>query len=311
MWLFNEDKYWNYILDKSILFSFDKSGYQRHKSKFNEDLSKKKLIDKISLVTGGTSGIGGELSKELSRLGSKVCVTGRNKKRGNYFEKNNLNLSFRELDMANWMELDDFCKNSECYDYIVLNAGSMPEKLVLNDFNIEHQCASQLLGHYFLIYLLGEYRKINKNARIIWVSSGGMYLKKLDVDSLFLKQEYEKVATYANVKRGQVTLVEEMSKQDRWNNYQVISMHPGWVATSGLKDSLPVFFSVMKNRLRGLAEGADTILWLLLTEENLESGGFYFDRKIVSPYLSSSYNPSREQRRVLVEKIEIYRKEFL
>ena len=133
MWLFNEDKYWNYILDKSILFSFDKSGYQRHKSKFNEDLSKKKLIDKVSLVTGGTSGIGGELSKELSRLGSKVCVTGRNKKRGNYFEKNNLNLSFRELDMANWMELDDFCKNSECYDYIVLNAGSMPEKLVLNE----------------------------------------------------------------------------------------------------------------------------------------------------------------------------------
>ena len=63
MWLFNEDKYWNYILDKSILFSFDKSGYQRHKSKFNEDLSQKNLIDKISLVTGGTSGIGGELSK--------------------------------------------------------------------------------------------------------------------------------------------------------------------------------------------------------------------------------------------------------
>ena len=82
MWLFNEDKYWNYILDKSILFSFDKSGYQRHKSKFNEDLSKKKLIDKVSLVTGGTSGIGGELSKELSRLGSKVYVTGRNKKKG-------------------------------------------------------------------------------------------------------------------------------------------------------------------------------------------------------------------------------------
>ena len=79
----------------------------------------------------------------------------------------------------------------------------------------------------------------------------------------------------------------------------------------GLKESLPVFFNVMKNRLRGLAEGADTILWLLLTEENLKSGGFYFDRKLVSPYLSSSYNPSREQRRVLVEKIEIYRKEFL
>ena len=36
----------------------------------------------------------------------------------------------------------------------------------------------------------------------------------------------------------------------------------------------------MKNRLRDLEEGADTILWLLLTEENIKSGGFYFDRKI-------------------------------
>jgi dehydrogenase/reductase SDR family protein 12 len=298
-------------LDKSVVFSFDKTGYLRHKAKFKEDLSQKTLANKISLVTGGTSGIGGEVSKELSSLGSKVFVTGRNKQKGNYFEKTNLNVSFHALDMANWTDLDDFCKNSDCYDYIVLNAGGMPEKLVLNDFDLEHQCASQLLGHYFLIYLLSEYGKINKNARIIWVSSGGMYLKKLDVDSLFLNQEYDKVATYANVKRAQITLVEEICKQDRWKNFQIITMHPGWVATTGLKDSLPGLFSMMKNRLRDLEEGADTIIWLLLTKVNLKSGGFYFDRKITSPYLSNSFNPSREQRKILLEKIENYRGEHL
>ena len=110
MWLFYEDKYWNYILDKSIVFSFDKTGYQRYKSKFNVDISKKSLTDKISLVTGGTSGIGGEVSKEHSRIGSMGYVTGRNKQNGNYFEKNNLNLSFNALDMANWKALDNFCK---------------------------------------------------------------------------------------------------------------------------------------------------------------------------------------------------------
>ena len=47
-----------------------------------------------------------------------------------------------------------------------------------------------------------------------------------------------------------------------------------------------------------------------LTEENLNSGGFYFDRKIVTPYLSNSYIPSREQRILLLKKIENYRKEF-
>ena len=58
-----------------------------------------------------------------------------------------------------------------------------------------------------------------------------MYLKKLDLDSLFHNQKYEKVSTYSNVKRAQVTLVEELSKQERWENVKVFSMHPGWVAT--------------------------------------------------------------------------------
>ena len=306
MWVFYEDKYWNYILDKTIVFSFDKTGFNRHKSKFNEDISQKDITGKISLVTGGTSGIGGEVAQELSRLGSKVFVTGRNKQKGESFKEKNSNLNFHSLDMANWHQLKDFCNKSNCFDYIVLNAGSIPDNLVLNDFSVEHQCASQLIGHYYLIYMLKECGKINQDARIIWVSSGGMYLKKLDIDSLFHNQEYEKVATYSNVKRAQVTLVEELSKQERWENVKVFSMHPGWVATYGLKEALPKFFSLMKNRLRNAKEGADTIIWLLLTEESLRSGSFYFDRKIVSPYLSSKYNPTREQRITFLEKINNY-----
>ena len=306
MWVFYEDKYWDFILDKTIVFSFDKSGYKRHKSKFEGDLSQKDLTGKISLVTGGTSGIGGEVAQELSRLGSKVFVTGRNEQKGRSFIENNLNLHFHSLDMANWNRIKDFCNKGNCFDYIVLNAGGMPDSLVLNDFSVEHQCASQLIGHYYLIYMLKKYGKINRHARIIWVSSGGMYLKKLDLDSLFHNQKYEKVSAYSNVKRAQVTLVEELSRQERWKNVQVFSMHPGWVGTYGLKEALPIFFSLMKNRLRDMKEGADTIIWLLLTEGSLTSGSFYFDRKIVSPYLSKNYNPTREQRNAFMNKIDNY-----
>ena len=306
MWLFYEEQYWEFILDKTIVFSFDKTGFNRHKSKFNEDLSQKVLTGKISLVTGGTSGIGGEVAQELSRLGSKVFVTGRNEQKGKSFKGNNSNLNFNSLDMANWHQLKDFCNKSNCFDYIVLNAGSMPDSLVLNDFSVEHQCASQLIGHYYLIDMLNKCGKINRHARIIWVSSGGIYLKKLDLDSLFHNQKYEKVSTYSNVKRAQVTLVEELSRQEIWKNVKVFSMHPGWVATYGLREALPMFFSLMRNRLRNTKEGADTIIWLLLTEESITSGSFYFDRKIVSPYLSKNYNPTREQRISLLNKINNY-----
>ena len=60
----------------------------------------------------------------------------------------------------------------------------------------------------------------------------------------------------------------------------------------------------MRNRLRTLEEGSDTILWLLLTEKNIKSGGFYFDRKIVSPYITIYFNPSIKERMLLLKKID-------
>ena len=83
-------------------------------------------------------------------------------------------------------------------------------------------------------------------------------------------------------------------------------MHPGWVETAGVIESLPKFYKLMKDKLRVPEEGADTILWLLLTSEPVLSGSFYFDRKIVSAYISKKYNPSEDQRLLLLKKIKDY-----
>ena len=306
IFLYYEDNYWNFVLDKTVLFSFDKTGFKRHKKYFKKDTSQENLSGKRALVTGGTSGIGGTVAKKLSSQGSIVDVTGRNHQKGKSFEEENVNCIFYKLDMSDWKRIDEFCKNCLSYDFIVLNAGGMPESLIVNNFNVEYQCASQLIGHYFLIQRLNQNDSLNEKSRIIWVSSGGMYLKKLDLKTLFHNENYEKVSTYANVKRAQVTLSQELSKQDFWNKTKIYSMHPGWVKTNGLSNSLPRFFRIMRKNLRNLDEGIDTILWLLLTEESITNGGFYFDRKIVSPYLSKTYNPSKEERTELLKIIDNY-----
>lgn len=299
--------YWEKLLDKTIVFSFDKSGFSRHQKSFSESLEGNNILGKNALVTGATAGIGASIASSLSRLGGKVYVTGRNQEKGLAFEKQYSHAKFVSLDMANWKEVYEFAKTSDSLDYVVFNAGSMPDKLSANEFGVEFQCSSQLLGHYYLLIWLKKFEKLKPNSRIVWVSSGGMYLKKLDLESLFNNTDYDKVDTYANVKRAQVTLVEELAKKDEWDNFYIYSMHPGWVGTDGLKGALPGFYRFMQNRLRSVEEGADTILWCLLATQPPVSGGFYFDRKKVSPYISQKYFPSTEERAKLLSKLESYR----
>lgn len=299
--LYFTEHYWNSFLDKTIVFSFDQTGFKRHKKNFKEDLNLNNLEGKNVLVTGGTSGIGAEAANFLSRLKANLFITGRNLEKGLDFEKKNINSKFISLDMSNWTEVHEFAEACAPLDYVILNAGSMPEKLIKNKEGVEFQAASQLFGHYYLLLWLKKFKKLNSGARIVWVSSGGMYLKKLDLQSLEKTSDYDKVETYANVKRAQVTLVEELSKINEWNDFYIYSMHPGWVGTEGLKEALPKFYRLMEKRLRTPGEGADTIVWCLLTKDTPVSGGFYFDRKKVSPYITENYRPSANERAELMK----------
>ena len=285
------------LIDKTIYFSFDKSGYLRHEKYFKHDY--KNLTQENVLVTGGTSGIGKAVVEHLKLNGINTFFTGRNASRAKDLVSKKSH--FVPLDMARWDFIDKSIEPLPKLDAVVLNAGAMPEQHTLNENGIELQAASQLIGHYKLILKLNERGLLNDGCRIIWVSSGGMYLKKLDVSSLTKSLPYDKVATYANVKRAQITLVEEMAKSTEWNKFSIVSMHPGWVATNGLKEALTGFTKFTGKRLRTPEQGADTINWLVRTTENIQSGKFYFDRKIVSPYIHKSFIPSTKQRQQLLD----------
>lgn len=271
---------WDKLLDASIFFSFDRSGYHRHENEFDETHHFKK--GSRALITGGTSGIGKAAALEMARQGVDVVITGRNLQRGNDLATNHSHLTFKELDLCDWSGFQALVKDLEPLDHLVLNAGSMPEKFSTNREGVELQFASQLFGHYLLAHTLLAAGKLKAGARIVWVTSGGMYLKVLDLKTIFKNPKYDKVDQYANVKRAQVTLLPFFKKQ--FPQQTVIAMHPGWAETPGVDESLPGFAKIMKGRLRSPLQGADTILWALSTKKTIESGALYFDREKVSPH---------------------------
>ena len=160
------------MLDKSIYFSFDRTGFERHSKAF-DDAYLKNICGKSVLITGGTSGIGKSLVQTVIENGGKVDFTGRTLKNTDLEER------FHSLDMNNHKDIMDLAKNLPSLDALVLNAGGMPEKY--EEFNgYENQFSSQLLGHYVLLRKLIDLKKLNNQSKVVWMSSGGMYLAKYD-----------------------------------------------------------------------------------------------------------------------------------
>ncbi len=60
---------------------------------------------------------------------------------------------------------------------------------------------------------------------------------------------------------------------------------------------MPDFYEKMKNRLRTAAEGADTVVWLAVSEaaRKQNSGQFYQDRAAVSEYLPLSCTKAKDE----------------
>jgi dehydrogenase/reductase SDR family member 12 len=287
----------NYILDKSIYFSFDKTGFLRHQKLFNKigDIGP---IGNI-LITGGTSGIGKACTDHLLSKGNHCIVTGRDSEKFDSEE----NLISYQLDMINWDEIAKFVDSLDNIDHLVLNAGGMPSEYRENSYNVEYQTSSQLIGHLILFRLLKKSNKLKKGAKVIFVSSGGMLLKKLDLKTLFQNKNYDKVDQYANVKRAQIIINHSYMK--RFPDFHFSAMHPGWVGTKAVSEALPSFYKFTKNRLRNNEQGADTINWLLSTND-LPSGKFWFDRQQAKTNPMSFTRPSVEEIEKLNSKVEDY-----
>jgi len=141
--------------------------------------------------------------------------------------------------------------------------------------------ATDLASPYLLTRLLLPALKASGDARVINVASGGMYTQGMRADSLAPRpSEYDGPTAYARAKRGLVILAEMWARQWAAFGISVHAMHPGWVDTPGVEQSLPLFRKVTKPFLRTPEQGADTIVWLAASDEGAQTTGkFWLDRR--------------------------------
>ncbi len=280
------------LADKFVLpgvWRFTRLGFRSASRKWNPVSAY--LADKHALVTGATSGVGEAAARALAELGARVTLVARDKRKAEATaeairkQSGNPNVDVEIADLSVQAQVhglaDRLLAAGTPIDILINNAGALfnPRQQTAEGF--EKSFALLLLSPYILTERLQPLLAKANGARVVNVSSGGMYTQKIHPDDLQTQRgRYSGAVAYARAKRGLMILTETWA--ERWADDGIVvnAMHPGWADTPGVEDSLKTFYRLTRRLLRSPEEGADTAVWLAAaTEAGKVSGKFWLDRE--------------------------------
>lgn len=249
------------------------------------------LAGRVAMVTGATGGLGRETAEALARLGARVILVGRDATKLEAVRSTLISSEGEDrfpvvvADMSSLASVRSAAAEvlaaSSTLDVIVDNAGAIYADRTTTPDGIEASMALLAIGPFALAAGLLPALRRSPDARVIAVTSGGMYTQPLDLDDLDgTNLAYNGPRFYARAKRAQVALTREWARRTAGSTIAWNAMHPGWARTPGLTGSLPGFDRVMGPILRTPAEGVDTIVWLATAPRaEIGNGKLYLDRR--------------------------------
>lgn len=296
----NPDHGLDRLLDRSVLLGYSSIGYAiRRRSWPANDPRPGSLAGQRALVTGARGGLGESAALGLARLGATVHLLVRSAATAQSTvdrisaalakESLPVDLHLESCDVSDLAAVRAFADQfvsereeaGEALDILIHNAGVMPPERTESIDGHELSVATHVLGPVLLTErLLPVLGRSTNGARVVFVTSGGMYTQVLPADDPdFTRGDYKGAVAYARSKRMQVDLAPVLDQRWSGDNVSVYTMHPGWVATPGVSTSMPLFGSVMRPILRTPTDGSDTAVWLAATEPAMDSGTFWHDRQ--------------------------------
>lgn len=285
-------------LEGLVAPSFTRIGFEARRRIFGwRSLDSYNLSGRVIAITGATSGLGRAAAEQLAKGGATVIVVGRNPGKTARVTAEisevtgNPSVSSTVADLGDFDSVrraaEQILREHERLDVLIHNAGMLTHQRVETPDGVEATVASQVVGPFLLTCLLLDRLKESAPARVITMSSGGMYTAELTVDHLQMSSDvYNGSKQYALAKRAQVTLNEMWAQRVEERSVVFHAMHPGWADTPGVEESLPTFRKIVGPLLRNAEAGADTMVWLAADDgEPLSStGGFWLDRRVRSTH---------------------------
>ena len=281
------------LLEASVIGSFSRIGISARSRLLPEfSAGPEFAAGRVALVTGATSGLGLVTASQLAWCGWTVHFLARDEARAARAQgqiaaagRSGARVSYGIADLEDTGSVLDFARaflaSHGRLDVLIHSAGTIHERYAVNRAGIELTVAGQVVAPFALTRQLLPALRAAAPARVITVSSGGMYTQRLDPARLQMPESaYRGVTAYARAKRAQVALSQEWARRISPADIAFHAMHPGWADTPGITTALPRFSRVMRPILRSPDEGADTIVWLATADpRRLGSGRFWHDRR--------------------------------
>jgi NAD(P)-dependent dehydrogenase (short-subunit alcohol dehydrogenase family) len=255
-----------------------------------------KLVGKVIVITGTSSGIGIETARALSLTGARLFLTARSLDKA----KSALD-GILERDRVELVEMDNTSlssvraaagvilqKSNGQVNILVNNAGIMAlPKLKYTKDGFEMQFGVNHLAHFLLFELLKPALLASASSefssRVVNVSSSAHHVASINESGNynFEKTEYNDWISYGQSKTANIYMANEIERRYGSRGLHATSVHPGMISTGLMQHMDPATVEALKKDenmyklMKSPEQGAATTVWAAIGQEWEKKGGEY------------------------------------
>jgi NAD(P)-dependent dehydrogenase (short-subunit alcohol dehydrogenase family) len=250
------------------------------------------------LITGATNGIGLAAAEELARRGASLAIVARSDDKAaaaveRISAAGSEVVDVLKADLSSQESIralaDEALQRYARIDVLVNNAGAVFETRQESVDGVELTWALNHVAPFLLTELLLDRIKQSAPARIVTTTSDAHKGAEVPWDDLNAERSYGQrgFKRYGQSKLANILFTAELARRLEGSGVTANCFHPGTVATGFNRNNGALMRGVMtviKPFLRKPEKGAQTLVWLVDSEEaGAENGGYFIDCKRAQP----------------------------
>jgi len=255
-------------------------------------------MKKSVLVTGSTDGIGKQTALQLAKLGFRVIVHGRNRKKSEKaaFEikklSGNNSVDYVYADLTSQTQIYTMAvqifKQYESLDVLINNAGVYINRRNLTEDGLETTFAVNHMAPFIVTNLLLPLLKKSEKARIVTVSSM-IHAGSIEFDNLQGEKYFDGGYAYSLSKLCNVLFTYKIAREIESFNITANCLHPGVINTKLLRAGWGGMGAPASS-------GAETSVFLASSADIIGVTGKYFANKKASKSKPITYAPETQDK---------------